>query len=555
MPAVTSVSERAARRVLFEALAVACVVFAVYAIFHSDPLATLGRLYDDSVYLSIGKSIAEGHGYRSAQLVGTPVHVKFPPLLPAIYAVGWLVTSGSLVAVVAMAMWLNIIVTALSAGTLWWLARRQFSVSPIPAALFVITPLLTSWTMFYFTGAMSEPWMLLGWTASLILLSRTARLHEERRSVTATAVALGITLAATVLARSQALAVVAGIMTGALFSRIGWRALTVTTGTMLAPLIGWRLWHSAAIRVGPVSPLPDQTSYVSWFPMGSLGEFTDFAAIVARLTVPVYWRSTAMILTGWESPKTLLLAVAFLLSAAVGIVIVARRAPAFAASVLGIVCLLIIWPYTEYRFLSPVLPMLGLAAAYAVQRGLDVVPRIVGRVALGGMAALAMLLLTFHMRNRVEAKRGAPTSAFVRTLADMSNWVAANTAPGDRVMTPWGGVIYLRTGRRTSIGNPEEPAFSASVLDAPRKFYASRLLADSVDVVIIWNGAPGRSTAWLRGMRVRCPGLLTEVRNHPRAMGDSADLHFYRVRRDLPCLERFARGEPVAFPPENKNAP
>jgi hypothetical protein len=199
--------------------------------------------------------------------------------------------------------------------------------------------------------------------------------------------------------------------------------------------------------------------------------------------------------------------------------------------------------------------MLGLAGAHAVQRGLDVVPRMPRRVALGGMTALAMLLVGFHMRARAEAKRGAPTSAFVRTLADMSNWVTANTAPGDHVMTPWGGVIYLRTGRRTSIANPEEPAFSASVLDAPRRFYASRLLADSVDVLIIWNGAAGRSTAWLRGMGVRCPGLLTEVRNHPRAVGDSADLHFYRVRRDLPCLERFARGEPVAFPPENKNAP
>ena len=549
------VSDRAARRVLYEALAVCCVVFAIYAVFHVDPLATLGRLYDDSVYLSIGKSIAEGHGYRSAQLVGTPVHVKFPPLLPAIYALAWLVTAGSLTAVVTIAMWLNIIVTALSAGTLWWLARRQFSVSPVPAALFVITPLVTSWTMFYFTGAMSEPWMLLGWTVSLILVARLARLHEERRSVMLAAVALGLTLAATVLARSQGLAVVAGIIAGALFSRIGWRALAVTTGTMLAPLIGWRLWHAAAIRVGPVSPLPDQSGYTSWFPTGSIGELTDFAAIIARLTVPVYWRSTAMILTGWESPKTLFLALAFVLAAVAGVIIAARRAPAFAASVLGIGCLLIVWPYTEYRFLSPVLPMLGLAGAYAVQQGLDVVPKIVRRVALGGMAVLGMLLLGFHMRTRVDAKRGAPTSAFVRTLADMSNWVAANTSPTDRIMTPWGGVIYLRTGRRTSIENPEEPAFSASVWDAPRKFYASRLLADTVDVLVIWNGAPGRSTAWLRGMAVRCPGLLTEVRNHPRAVGDSADLHFYRVRRDLPCLEQFARGEAVAFPPHTPTAP
>jgi hypothetical protein len=71
----------------------------------------------------------------------------------------------------------------------------------------------------------------------------------------------------------------------------------------------------------------------------------------------------------------------------------------------------------------------------------------------------------------------------------------------------------------------------------------------------MWKDAPGRSAAWLRAMGVRCPGLLTEVKNHPRALGDSADLHFYRVRRDLPCLARFARGEVVTAPAENKNAP
>jgi len=154
--------DRDTHAIRIESLAVALVVFVLYALLHSDPVATLGRLYDDSVYLSIGKSIAEGHGYRSAQLVGTPVHVKFPPLLPAIYAIGWRLTSGSLTAVAAMALWLNIVVTAVSAGTLWWLARRELSVGPVPTALFVITPLLTTWTMFYFSGAMSEPWMLLG---------------------------------------------------------------------------------------------------------------------------------------------------------------------------------------------------------------------------------------------------------------------------------------------------------------------------------------------------------------------------------------------------------
>src|SRR4029453_9699302 len=108
--------------------------------------AVVGRLDDCVVYLSVGKSIAEGHGYRSAQLVGTPVHAKFPPLLPAIYALGWL-TFGALEAVASMALWLNIVVASKSAGVLWWLARRELAVGPVVAALFVAVPIVTDRTM------------------------------------------------------------------------------------------------------------------------------------------------------------------------------------------------------------------------------------------------------------------------------------------------------------------------------------------------------------------------------------------------------------------------
>jgi hypothetical protein len=57
-------------------------------------------------------------------------------------------------------------------------------------------------------------------------LQRLTRRHAARAPVIATAGrAWGVTLAATVLVRSQGLAVAAGIIAGALFSRSGWKAL------------------------------------------------------------------------------------------------------------------------------------------------------------------------------------------------------------------------------------------------------------------------------------------------------------------------------------------
>jgi hypothetical protein len=544
--------ERRLRTLRGEALGVAICIFIVYAIARPDPVATLGRLYDDSVYLSIGKSIADGTGYRSAQLVGTPVHVKFPPLLPAVYSVAWRMF-GTLEAVATTALWLNIVVTAVSAGLLWWLARRELHVGPLPAALFCITPLVTARTMFYFSGAMGEPWMLLGWATALCIVRRLVRRSDVHLPATGTAIALGLTLAATILARTQALAVALGML-AALLTGVNRRLVVTVVASMLGPLVVWNLWHAAMMRAGPLSTLPDQVSYLSWIPLDQPSEWMSYLGRVGRMTSTEYWSTIPVVLVGWESTKTALLAAVLLLVGGAGMIVVARRFPALAHSLLATIVVLLLWPYAEDRFLTPVLPVLGLAAAYATQQALGMVPTVVRRGALAGVAALTVFILGLNARTRRDAIRGEAASPFVTAMARITAWVSTNTTPNDHIMAPWGGVIYLRTGRRTSIGNPEEAAFATSVLSAPERFYASRLMADSVDVVVIWDRAPGRSAATLRSMGASCPNLLTESTDADGAT-DAPDVHFYRVRRDVPCLEQFMLPRTVEPPTKNKNAP
>ncbi|HUQ83241.1 MAG TPA: hypothetical protein VM076_18960 [Gemmatimonadaceae bacterium] len=550
-PAPRPVIDDGRRALRLEALGVALVVFAAYTIGRPDPVATLGRLYDDSVYLSLGKSIAEGTGYRSVHLVGAPVHVKFPPLLPAVYATAW-GAFGTLDAVVTTALWLNILITSAAAGLLWWLARRELEVGLVPAALLCITPLLTARTMFYFSGAMGEPWLLLGWTAALLLVRHLERLRRAGASGVGTALGLGATLAAVMLARTQGVAVTVGIIGAMLFARMGRRAVATTVTACVAPLLVWNVWHASMVRRGPVSSLPDQTSYLTWIPLDNVSELGHFFSRVVQMTAGEYWRTAPIILIGWESPKTALLAATLYGLAALGVVLLARRFSALTGSVVGTGALLLVWPYAEDRFLAPVLPVLGLAAAYAVHRVLARVSVIARRVALAGAVLLMVAILGLNVRTRRDALRGEATSPFVMALAQMTRWVSANTAPTDNIMTPWGGVIYLRTGRRTSIGNPEEAAFAPSVLADPERFYASRLLADSVDIVVIWDGAPGRAAATLRTMGASCAGLLTET---DQSSPGATAVHFYRVRRDLPCLTQHLEQRPVATPAQNKNAP
>lgn len=549
--AMPVVGARGARAVLIECVVVAAIVFAAYAASHPDPVATLGRLYDDEVYLSVGKSIAEGHGYRSGQLVGAPVHVKFPPLLPAVYAGAW-ATFGSLDAVARLALWSSIVVTAVAAGTLWWLARRELGVGAAFAALFVAVPIVTDRAMFYFSGAASEPWMLLGWAVSLVLARRLTRVRVGGAPA-AVAVGLGLTLAATALARTQGIAIAAGLLGGLALTRVGWRTVAVAVSATVVPLIVWRAWHGAMMNRGPLSPLPDQLGYTAWIPTTGIGTFTRFAIAMIRTSVPSYWSSAANVLVGWTSAKTLLLASAILVSGLAGTLLLVRSFPAMAGSLLATLGVIAVWPYIQDRFLTPLLPVLGVAAAFAAQRVVDRVPVAGRRAAVFGTCLLIAALLVKNGRLRIESARGSPHSPYAAAIAEMVSWVQHNTIPSDHVMVAWGGTIYLRTGRLTSIPDPEEPTIGKSVLATPYRFYATRLLADSVDVVIIWDRAPGRAAKWLRALGARCPGLMTESNNDDAASAQSR-VHYYRVRRDLACVTELARVTPSQVS-ANTNAP
>jgi hypothetical protein len=534
-------------------VALAVVVFVAYALSRPPAVATLGRLYDDVVYLSVGKSIAEGHGYRSAQLVGAPIHAKFPPLLPAIYALGWR-AFGTLDAVASMALWLNIVVASLGAGVLWWLARRELGVGPVVAALFVAVPIVTDRTMFYFSGAASEPWLLLGWATSLVLVRRLTRLAESAAPAVGTSLALGLMLAATALARTQGTAIAVAVVAVLAMCRIGWRRWLIVAAAAAIPLVGWAVWHGSMMARGPLSTLPDQNGYLSWIPMGGVTELTRFALAMTKMSVPLYWQSAAEVLVGWISTKTLALASAMMLAGLVGVALLTPRFPAMSLSIAVTLGVLAIWPYVQDRFLTTVLPVLGVAAAFAVQRTLALLPAPVRRAALAAVALMTVGVLIANGRLRAEQARGQSRSVYVLATAQMVNWIDANAALDAHVMVESGGAIYLRTGRRTSIPNPEEPTLGKSVFEQPFRFLATQLLADSVDTVVIWDGAPGRAAVPLRALAMRCPGVLTEaVQDSTRAV--TSGVHFYRVRRDPPCLRELARAERTPISTQNKNAP
>jgi hypothetical protein len=268
--------------------------------------------------------------------------------------------------------------------------------------------------------------------------------------------------------------------------------------------------------------------------------------------VPLYLRAYGSLLVGWASPKTHLLAAAVIVLACGGLILLVRRIPALVATVVAAVGAMLVWPYFQDRFLTPIAPMAGLAAAYAAQRGVTHLPRTARAATLALAAAVASYALFLNLHGLYDDAVTGPKGRIASESLAMASWIRANTRPDERIMLNWGAVIFLRTGRRTSIADPEEASIGPSPLDVPQRYYAQRLLTDSVDLVMLWDYAPGRSHGLLRALGVRCPGLLTTVAvEDPSALPPS--IHFYRVHRDLPCLIEVAQDHDDATPPKHSD--
>ena len=49
-----------------------------------------GQKHDDAIYYITSKSLTEGRGYRILSLPGEPFETKYPPVLPFLLTIPWL---------------------------------------------------------------------------------------------------------------------------------------------------------------------------------------------------------------------------------------------------------------------------------------------------------------------------------------------------------------------------------------------------------------------------------------------------------------------------------
>ncbi|HEU5154610.1 MAG TPA: hypothetical protein VFU03_07770 [Gemmatimonadales bacterium] len=539
-----------------EAALAGILIAAIYLAASLSTAMLVGAWNDDGVYTVLGKSLAEGHGYRSLHLVGDPVQVKYPPGFPVLLALFWKLT-GSLDGVQRAVSLLHPIVIGAVAGLLWRLGRERFQVPRILLAAFVIAPLLFDASIQYFTIPLSEPWFMLGWAAVLVtwyLPSRPAATERPlgarqrdpgaRKSFRAEPWIPALLASFTTLFRTQGIVLVVGVLAAVWLRKRRRGHGIVVTLVALGPLVVWKILHAMMIRRGPLADLPDEGGYLGWFAgNGVLGSLKAVATGVAS-NAAKYLEQLGPYLLGNASAGRLLAALLLLMLLG-GTLAALRRYPFLAGSVVGGIAVVLVWPFAQDRLLLSTLPFLGLAACVTFER----LSAVRNRWFVPGLALATGLLLirqvTVHREaldafsNRKPARFYSPTHLLPLTsryLASASRWVIANTGEQDHLLIDYPAAIYLYTGRKTVPANPAESAVLRSAFEVPGRYLARHILEDSISVVVV--GIPGSPIIRdLETVRKQCPAVLTWVGSE----SGNFPLRF-RVSRDEACLSQLVDG-------------
>jgi len=510
----------------------------------SDALL-VGALSDDGVYAILGRAIAAGAGYRSLYLPHHPVQIKYPPGFPFILALLWkaLGTLGGVQRAIGV---IHPFVVGAVGGLLWWWGRVRVGVPRTLLLLFVATPFMLDASIAYFTIPLSEPWFMLSWAGALVVwaLAEDALPGPRRLMLRACA---GLLLACAFLFRTQGIVLVVAAAVALAWRRRSWREWVAALAPALLAVVAWKGMHHILLARGPVANLPDEGEYLDWFATPP-GTILPALAGAVRDNIHYYVRELGPYLVG-PKPVGQVLSALLLVGVAAGGFACLRRAPFLAASVLGNVAAVLLWPFAQDRLMLTILPFGGLAIGAALA------PLILRRAPgparwLGyGIATIAALVLARQPDVRREglsalAEARAPRF-FVpskvlldnsRLIGHAARWLLDETRPTDRVMTDEAAGVFLYSGHTTVPLTPTESRLVPSVFTVPGRYLATHILQDSLTWIIVGWRSPQIMKDFAT-LRSRCPRVLTPTPTRP---ADS--LFVLHVEPDSACLSSLLPG-------------
>ena len=439
---MTSALQRSVRLGLLAPWLLGGFVFVV-AVWAAQPYA-VGVFHDDGAYVTLGKALATGEGYRYLNLPGTPVATHYPPGYPLLLAALWKIAPNfpQNVAVFQLA---NAVVLALTAWGVVAFARRWLGWTQ-PVAIVAALVGTLSYPLLGLSGhVLSEPLFAAALFPALMLAERAARDSAATRDAWLAGAAVGVLT----LVRAHGIALIAALVL-VLALRNRWRQAAFATAAAVLVLAPWQLYVAAHDHEIVGELRGKYASYLPWLIEGFRG-----GAAFAGATIATNVREINLLLADRFSlsdhalPRlvTGIVAGAFVV---LGAIRFARKAPVTAAFAAFYMAILLVWPWTPSRFLHAIWPIVILFLGEAIHWLLALRPQSRMAASTGLVLTTALVLGAVRAEHRAYRERSWYQAAqhATRSIAPLMRWVAANTRPADVVAVEAEQLVYLFTGRR-----------------------------------------------------------------------------------------------------------
>ncbi len=425
-------------------IAIAALVLAV-AVLTVTPWP-VGAFEDDAIYTVLGKSLAEGQGYRLINLPGAPNATHFPPGYPALIAVMWRIWPAFPDNLVLL-KFANALLLGLAAAGTYVFAHRRLGFSRLASAITALGATLSVVILLLSGMVLSEP-LFLALLLPILLLTERA----VERGHAGSAFVAGVLLAGLALVRTLGLFAIPAAMGILLWRRRYAAAAALATGAGLL-IVPWQLW--VAMHQHEVAPIiaGKYGSYTGWVAQGYVDGGIQFLwRVVERnardlFIVMSYLHAPVDVL--WPRIISFMALVALLVFGARNL---ARRAPVTVAFMAIYFAVVMIWPFEPNRFLLGLWPVLALCVAMGVRGILQWQP---ARPLAPARYAAVALCIGLAIGAGTYNGRGYHNSWWVNVqrtggerLKPIVEWVAHNTAMSDVIATDHDPAVYLYTGRR-----------------------------------------------------------------------------------------------------------
>lgn len=445
---VTKFSYQRRDKLIFAAL-----VLMVLALGYSRMVpAVCGAYHDDGIYVLTAKALAQGQGYRLTFLPNSPFQTKFPILYPALLAIIWKLWP-SFPNNLFLMKWLTLFCGAATVGLSYlYLIRFGYfsrSVAGISALVCATSPMF----LFFSTETLSEmPFACLVIITLWFFEAQLEKPDRERYQQ----FFLGVLLALPFLCRTVGVTLVlAGLLVQYYKGRpLRWMAIGTTV-----VMLPWVLWMVAGLGAWNHDPISGYyTDYLGWWAaMGwtSVIRYISYNVLnILRYSITIPFEGFADILESTSSFGLfyfILFLGLIIFITLLGKLRTWRILPLFIVIYLSLVML---WPWTPYRFLIPILPFL---LGYLLDG-------IISSLKLGIMKnwylfLLGLILLIVPNFNLLYL-HGKQASQFHYSRVNLSEnppswisyqevfqWLKTNSRPDDVIASMEDPMISLYTGR------------------------------------------------------------------------------------------------------------